>query len=204
MPEHASSLDHTATIDALESVLATTVALAADTPAELPVPTCPGWDATTALWTHLGTVHRWAAEIVATRSDVRIAFRDIALHLPEDGMWAPWLADGADVLLAALRDTAGDEPMWVWADDPLGTWWARRQLHETIVHNADAALALGRGSTCGPSSPPTASTSCSTTRRRACPGGAGKAPPLPTLTAHLHATDGVPGPTPIPVPGSGW
>jgi len=192
MPEHTSSLDHTTTIDALEAVLATTVALATDTPADLPIATCPGWDAA-ALWRHLGMVHRWAAETVATRSDVAIDRRTMDMHLPGDDHWAPWLAEGADALLGTLRDTAADEPVWVWADDPRACWWARRQLHETVVHNADAALALGRGTDGAIDVPPAIAADGIDELLDNLPARLGwrgdEAPALPELTVHLHATD---------------
>lgn len=188
MPEHTSRLDHTATVDALESTLADTVALAADTPADLSIPTCPGWDAAH-LWKHLGMVHRWAAEIVATRSDVRINRNDMDMHLPEADLWAPWLADGADTLLAALRDTAPDEPMWVWGDDPRAAWWSRRQLHETIIHNADTALALDREVDIPGD---LAADGLDELLDNVAPRLAWRGPDaaaLPGLTVHLHATD---------------
>ena len=133
---------YTATVDALESELARTVRLAELTDPQLPIPSCPGWDAA-ALWKHLGMVHRWAAEIVRTRSDVPLDRAGIDMQLPDDDQWAPWLAEGADLLLAALRDCAVDQPMWTWGEGRSAGWWARRQLHETLVHDADAALALG-------------------------------------------------------------
>jgi uncharacterized protein (TIGR03083 family) len=136
------SFDHLAHVDLLEEELVRCVSLAEAAPPDLVVPTCPGWTASD-LWEHLGAVHRWAAEIVRTRSDVRISRRDLDLGLPTDGAWGPWMADGAEMLLAALRPTSGGEEVWVWGADPHTRWWSRRQLHETLVHDADVALALG-------------------------------------------------------------
>lgn len=134
-------LDHTATTDALETELTRTVALAERIPDDQPIPTCPGWTAAD-LWEHLGAVHRWTAELLRTRADSRISRREIELDLSADRRWAPWLADGADRLLAELRDIGGSEPVWGWGGSD-AHWWSRRQLHETEVHDADAALALG-------------------------------------------------------------
>ena len=44
---------------------------------ERPVPTCPGWTFRQ-LATHVGRGHRWAAQIVATRSATPIALREVA------------------------------------------------------------------------------------------------------------------------------
>ena len=34
--------------------------------------------------------------------------------------------------------------MWAWGADQHARFWARRMLHETTIHHADALLALGR------------------------------------------------------------
>ncbi len=53
-----------------------------------------------------------------------------------------WLAGGAPPLLAALA--AGDpaSAVWGWGGDTRA-WWARRLLHETTLHRADAEMAIG-------------------------------------------------------------
>ena len=58
----------------------------------LRVPTCPDWTLRQ-LATHVGRAHRWAAEIVGTRSQEAIAFRDVpGGRIPDDpAEHAGWL-----------------------------------------------------------------------------------------------------------------
>lgn len=137
------------TLDALEYEIARAVRLAEATPPDLDIPTCPGWKARD-LWQHLGTVHRWAAEIVRTRSDAPLDRSFVEDDLPTGDTWAPWLAEGGDTLLEALRGCPSEQPVWTWGPGGDAAWWARRQLHETIVHDADAAMALGEDPGIGP------------------------------------------------------
>ncbi|RLL67556.1 maleylpyruvate isomerase family mycothiol-dependent enzyme [Streptomyces sp. Z26] len=125
------------------------------------VPSCPDWTLRE-LALHLGRAHRWVHETVRTRA------RDM---VPEDtvpgsagpagagtdtggaadaggGAYAEaldrWLAEGAELLVAALRDAGPDTDVWTWADDRSTGFWARRMTHETVVHRTDACLATGR------------------------------------------------------------
>jgi uncharacterized protein (TIGR03083 family) len=84
----------------------------ADSELTRPIPTCPGWTMRE-LAVHVGRVHRWAAEIVSTRSAVPISFRAVP-----DGKFpaapaerAAWLTAGAQRVSTAVRD-AGDAPVW--------------------------------------------------------------------------------------------
>ncbi|CAG6393705.1 maleylpyruvate isomerase family mycothiol-dependent enzyme [Streptomyces cocklensis] len=106
------------------------------------VPTCPGWT-TGDLVRHTGTVHRWAARIVAER---------LAGPVPEDPMpeeptgaaLPPWFLDGHARLIATLRAAGQGTDCWTVlpAASPLA-FWARRQAHETAVHRVDAESARG-------------------------------------------------------------
>ena len=125
---------------------ATTAALAAIVDyedANLPIPSCPGWTLRQ-LVTHVGRAHRWAGEIVRTRSADFIEFRSVPDgRLPDDqSARGQWLTAGATRLLDALADAGADR---VWAFGPLSpaVFWARRMAHETLVHCADAQLAAG-------------------------------------------------------------
>ncbi|MCG5212220.1 maleylpyruvate isomerase family mycothiol-dependent enzyme [Streptosporangium sp. KLBMP 9127] len=109
----------------------------------VPVPTCPGWDIG-ALIAHVGGVHRWSAAMVRDLSDKRYDLAKMDHGLPEDRAAYPeWLAEGAGILRAALSAHDPDAPMWAITDVGRVGFWARRQLQETVVHRADAEIALG-------------------------------------------------------------
>ena len=111
----------------------------------LHVPTCPDWSLGK-LAQHVGRVHRWAAAIVEQRATERVDPRTVEDgRAPDDADGqARWLAAGADRVVAASRAAGPDAPVWTWAGPGTVTWWARRAVHETVVHRADAELALGR------------------------------------------------------------
>lgn len=116
--------------------------LVANADLDAPVPSCPEWDLGK-LTRHAGSVHRWVAHIITTGAHERIGPRDVDLGLPEARTGLPaWLAAGAAPLRAALA-TDPATTVWTWADGGTVGWWARRMLHETTVHRADAQLALG-------------------------------------------------------------
>jgi len=127
-------------IDASSTVLAA-IANAADP--EAPVPSCPDWTLRQLL-THIGRVHRWAAKIVGTRSADYVDFRSVPDgRLPGDRAdRGRWLSEGAARLIAALGE-AGDDQVWAFGALVPASFWARRQAHETMVHRADAQLAVG-------------------------------------------------------------
>ncbi|WP_156721389.1 maleylpyruvate isomerase family mycothiol-dependent enzyme [Streptomyces apocyni] len=110
------------------------------------VPTCPDWTLRD-LAVHVGGAHRWAELLVRTRA---------ADDVPEEqvpGIAGPvgddpaaldaWLADGAERLVKALRDAGPEAEVWSWAWERNSGFWARRMAHETVVHRADAAGAVG-------------------------------------------------------------
>jgi uncharacterized protein (TIGR03083 family) len=111
---------------------------------EMTVPTCPQWS----LWRlaqHLGTGHRWAEEIVRTRTSEYLPLSEGPGAASEDpeGLDA-WLADSAERLVVTLREAGPDTPVWSFTGPDTSGFWARRRAHETLVHHADAALAVGR------------------------------------------------------------
>ena len=107
-----------------------------------PVPTCPEWTLLD-LACHMGRIHRWATLLVRERAQER-------MRAPRDGEpgagddVAGWLRDGGHALVDTLRAADPDEPMYSWGADQHVRFWSRRQLHETVIHHADAQLALGR------------------------------------------------------------
>lgn len=112
----------------------------------VPVPTCPGWNAGQ-LVRHLGGGLRWAEEIVRTRATQPppdTHFRDLSGYTDEDpAVVGPWLVEGAGLLADALRAAGPDAGVWTPIPGLGMGFWARRWAYETLVHRADAALALG-------------------------------------------------------------
>lgn len=142
MTDAQGLLTHEATIEALGAELERSVVLADRCPADLAIPTCPGWNAS-ALLEHLGAVHRWTTAMLEARATEPISRKSLDIDAPTDDDWAPWISAGADGLLEVLRSTPAQQPVWTWGTGHNARWWARRQLHETSVHNADVTLALG-------------------------------------------------------------
>ncbi|MEU6864295.1 maleylpyruvate isomerase family mycothiol-dependent enzyme [Streptomyces sp. NPDC046876] len=108
-----------------------------------PVPTCPGWTLAD-LTRHTGSVHRWFSELLRRRIQQPPTSRDVDLRLPADSDGYPdWLADSAAEAAAVFAATDLEAPMWAWGVDQHARFWVRRMLFETLVHRADAELALG-------------------------------------------------------------
>jgi uncharacterized protein (TIGR03083 family) len=132
------------TADALIAENAAFVDLLRGADLSTPVPTCPEWTLDQ-LMRHVGRGDRWCAQIVAERSDELIDPRTVSGGKPpadRDGQIA-WLIDGPRALLDAVEKTGADIPVWTFLGPRPAGWWIRRRLHETAVHRADAALALG-------------------------------------------------------------
>jgi uncharacterized protein (TIGR03083 family) len=111
----------------------------------VPVPSCPGWNLGQLL-RHLGGGHRWAETIVRTRATQPPSddhFRDLAGYADEDlAVLDPWLAEGAAQLADMLRGAGLDAQVWTPVPAGTTTFYARRFAHETVIHRADATLAL--------------------------------------------------------------
>lgn len=107
------------------------------------VPTCPDWTLAD-LISHVGSVHRWAANHVRILSPKRIPSSEMEFGLPgAPSGFADWLLAGRDDLIKTLQAADQDAPMWAWGADKHARFWPRRQLHETAIHRADAELTLG-------------------------------------------------------------
>ncbi|TQJ92719.1 maleylpyruvate isomerase family mycothiol-dependent enzyme [Streptomyces sp. SLBN-31] len=107
------------------------------------VPSCPGWTLAD-LVKHTGSVQRWFSVLLHTRIQEPPRGREVDLRLPEqeDG-YADWLAESETVAADAFAATDPNLPMWAWGADQHARFWARRMLFETLLHRADAELALG-------------------------------------------------------------
>jgi len=110
-----------------------------------PVPTCPEWTLAR-LAGHVGRAHRWAAAIVEQRATEPVPAGQLPdRELPDaDPDRSAWLQDGASRLVTAVRAAGPGTRVWSWADEQTAGFWARRMVYETLVHRADAELALGR------------------------------------------------------------
>ncbi|WP_328853987.1 maleylpyruvate isomerase family mycothiol-dependent enzyme [Microbispora hainanensis] len=108
-----------------------------------PVPTCPGWDLRE-LVEHTGAIHRWAAAMVRDAAVRRYDRAAMDHGFPEDfAGHADWLEAGAVRLTEALKSREPETEVWNWTPNRTARFWSRRQLHETVVHRADAEIALG-------------------------------------------------------------
>ncbi|MFB6435936.1 maleylpyruvate isomerase family mycothiol-dependent enzyme [Streptomyces sp. NPDC056411] len=109
------------------------------------VPSCPDWNLAQ-LVRHLGAAHRWVEEIVRTRATEPPP--DTALRvLPRDPTEAPSdladrLTEGAGLLADALLAAGPDASIWTPLPSGSPRFFARRMCHETVIHRADATLAL--------------------------------------------------------------
>lgn len=134
------SVDHRA---AVAAETATFTAVLHDADLSLPVPTCPGWSLAY-LVRHTGSVQRWFSVLLHARIQRPPRSREVELHLPErTDAYPDWLGESAAVAADAFAATDPDLAMWAWGADQHARFWARRMLCETVVHRADAELALG-------------------------------------------------------------
>ena len=119
----------------------------------VPVPTCPGWNVSQ-LARHIDGGQRWAREIVATRASEPpsdVALRDLSGATNDDQLTlSTSLTEAAAALAATLMEAGPDAQMWCPVGDGGSAFYARRFTHETALHRADAALALGVGYTLDP------------------------------------------------------
>ncbi|MYX97665.1 maleylpyruvate isomerase family mycothiol-dependent enzyme [Streptomyces sp. SID486] len=115
------------------------------------VPACPEWQVRDLL-RHTGSVHRWAAGLVAGGHTAPRPVEDP----PElDGAeLVAWYRDSHRLLVDTLAAAPADLECWTFhrapSPSPLA-FWTRRQAHETTVHRYDAEAA--RGGTPSPVAP---------------------------------------------------
>jgi uncharacterized protein (TIGR03083 family) len=109
-----------------------------------PVPTCPGWSLAQLL-RHVGRGDRWAAQIVRDRLEDYLDPRAVEGGKPplDPADAISWLHGGAQRLVDAVELSGVETPVWTFLGPRPANWWVRRRLHETAVHRADAAIAIG-------------------------------------------------------------
>ena len=113
-----------------------------------PVPTCPEWTLAQ-LTEHVGQAQRWVTVVLERRAPVPNA--QVQVRVPRDpDERSAWLVAGARRLGQAVREVGPATPVWTWSEDPTAGFWLRRTTHDTLVHRADAELAVGREVTVDP------------------------------------------------------
>jgi uncharacterized protein (TIGR03083 family) len=125
-------------LEPLAAEMAAFEAIVASHDPDTPVPVSHTWKLR-GLASHLGGIHRWAAE------NVRTGVRSSPVpKLPEGADPARWYREGADILLDTLGSADYAAPCWNFTKMPrVKGFWTRRQLHETTIHVRDADLAFG-------------------------------------------------------------
>jgi uncharacterized protein (TIGR03083 family) len=135
-------MDYGDYIDAVRADGAALASAAAAAGLETRVPSCPLWSVADLLG-HIGRIHRWVAQLVATRAAERGPHWSEA-DPPAANELTTWFAGGVTLLADALEDAGPDAAVWSWTPDATSGFWARRQAHETSVHRYDAQLAARR------------------------------------------------------------
>jgi uncharacterized protein (TIGR03083 family) len=135
-------VNHLEHCDALEAQARGLADLLAGADLAAPVPTCPGWTVHDVA-DHVGTLYRWSAAHVATGAPARVSPATLALGSRNEHDPA-WFAEGIAPMLATFRGCDPDRRAWGWGAERRARFWPRRMLHETVVHRADAAFAIGR------------------------------------------------------------
>jgi uncharacterized protein (TIGR03083 family) len=117
------------------------LAVALDGDPAAAVPSCPGWTVTD-LVAHVGSYHRWAADLLTDASPEPRA--PYSLRPDPETSLADWYRTSLAVLLAAVDATDPDTPMWSVTVQQRAGSWCRRQAHDTTLHRWDAQNARGR------------------------------------------------------------
>lgn len=103
------------------------------------IPTCPQWTLRD-LVTHIGTGHRWAAEIVEGGLEAPPPY-ELSVAPDDQAAWTKWLANGAGWLSDAVG--AAEGPVWTWRADRTAEFWLRKMVHDSLIHRIDIELARG-------------------------------------------------------------
>ena len=115
-----------------------------------PVPTCPGWTIGD-LVRHHGTSQRRITVVLRTRAQEPVYSRDLDVAWPaEPAAVGAWYETGRTELLDVLERTDPCLPVWTNSTSREAGYWARRILHEAVIHGADAEVATGTPVHLGP------------------------------------------------------
>lgn len=100
------------------------------------VPACPGWTLD-ALFGHVGSIERWAAEVV-------LHGRFVEQGAPPGEGAAGWFLEGAEAFFQTMNALDPEAPCWNFGPPPrTAGFWLRRQAHEHALHLVDACQAAG-------------------------------------------------------------
>jgi uncharacterized protein (TIGR03083 family) len=141
---HTSWLDDDRYDAALQAETARFAEAVHDADPARPVPTCPEWTLAQ-LTEHVGQAQRWVTVVLERRAPVPNA--QVRARVPEDpdpDERSAWLVAGARRLAQAVREVGPATRVWSWSEDQTARFWLRRTTHDTLVHRADAELAVGR------------------------------------------------------------
>lgn len=154
---------------------------------DAPVPGCPDWTVAD-LAAHLGRVYRSVALHLHERATEMIP-GDRVPRAPEDATAvADFLAEGLDIVVAALGDVDPTEAVWSWSGDHSAGFYLRRMANETAVHRWDAESAVGSPE---PLDPELAADGVDELLTVVLPFAVARwERPDPGGTIHLHRTDG--------------
>ncbi len=111
-----------------------------------PVPTCPGWTLTD-LRRHIGSNLLTVATAVRTGVPATGPDGDIP---DAPGALPMWVTGAASEFARVLRAAGPDRTTEVWGLAQPSGYWARRAVHDLVVHRADAAGAVGAPFTVAP------------------------------------------------------
>jgi uncharacterized protein (TIGR03083 family) len=141
-------VDHASRIDRIEGELAALVAAVEAGPLDARVPTCPDFSVDE-LAHHVGTFCGfWTHVLCEGTSRPKTRFVDLQVEGPgatEPADRAAWLAAAGSALVAELRATDPETPVWTWyPPDQSAGFVARRCSHELAVHRVDVELARGQ------------------------------------------------------------
>jgi uncharacterized protein (TIGR03083 family) len=132
-------MKHGEYVDAIRADGAALAAAASAAGIDASVPSCPLWSVADLLG-HIGRIHRWVAQLVATGAIERGPHWSEA-EPPSANELTTWFAGGVTLLADMLEHAGPDAVVWSWTRDATSGFWARRQAHETSVHRYDAQLA---------------------------------------------------------------
>lgn len=99
------------------------------------VPKYPAWRGADLL-IHVGTVQRWATDILRMRRQARPARPDMPRL--DDADLLGWFARGARDLARCLEETDLATAVWTISADGTAAFWLRRMAHEASLHRWDA------------------------------------------------------------------